>query len=105
MKVGGAEFNGSSLREFCQKWGVAELSVFGSVLRDDFRPDSDIDFLVTWLPDREPRLFDMLEMKDELARLVGRSIDLAQKSVVERDHNPIRRGNILSMAKVVYAAA
>ena len=105
MQVGAAEFDDSSLRAFCEKWGVAELAVFGSVLRDDFRPDSDIDFLVTWLPGRMPALFDMLDMKEELARLVSRGIDLAQRSVVEQDHNSIRKGNILSTAKVVYAAA
>ena len=55
MQVGAIELDDEAIRAFCEKWGVAELAVFGSVLRDDFRPDSDVDFLVTWLPGRKPR--------------------------------------------------
>ena len=105
MRAGHLDYDPEALRIFCEKWGVAELAVFGSVLRDDFRPDSDIDFLVTWAPGRRPRLFAMFEMKDELVALLGREVDLAQRQVVEADFNEIRRRNILESARVLYAAA
>lgn len=105
MKAGHLEFEPEVLRAFCEKWGVAELAVFGSVLREDFRPDSDIDFLVTWAPGRRPRLFDMFRMKDELVELLGREVDLAQRQVVEADRNQFRKAAILDSARVIYAAA
>lgn len=105
VKVGHLEIDDTVLRSFCEKWGVAELAVFGSVLRDDFRPDSDIDFLVTWVPGRMPGYFDMMKMKDELIGLIGRDIDLAQRQVVEADFNQFRKAAILGSTKVVYAAA
>lgn len=105
MQVGRIELDYETLREFCEKWGVAELAVFGSVLREDFRPDSDVDFLVTWLPGRRPHVFRMFDMKDELAALVGRSVDLAQRASVERDYNEFRRAAILEGAQRIYAAA
>lgn len=105
MKAGHLEFDHEVLRAFCEKWGVAELAVFGSVLRDDYRPDSDIDFLVTWAPGVKRTVWEMFDMKDELAALYHRTIGLAQRQVVERDFNPIRRRNILDSARVLYAAA
>ena len=65
MQVGAIELDDEALRAFCEKWGVAELAVFGSVLRDDFHPDSDVDFLVEWLPGRRPRTFALFDMKDD----------------------------------------
>lgn len=105
MRAGHLEFDPDVLRAFCEKWGVAELAVFGSVLRDDYRPDSDIDFLVTWAPGVKRTVWEMFDMKDELAALYHRTIGLAQRQVVERDFNPIRRQNILASARVLYAAA
>ena len=105
MRAGHLEFDAEVLRAFCEKWGVAELAVFGSVLRDDYRPDSDIDFLVTWAPGRKPYLFDMFKMRDELVGLLGREVDLAQRQVVEADRNQFRKGAILDSARVIYAAA
>ena len=105
MQVGAIELDDEAIRTFCEKWGVAELAVFGSVLRHDFRPDSDVDFLVTWLPGRMPRTFRMFDMKDELAELVGRSVDLLHRQSVELDYNEFRRAAILDGAKPIYAAA
>ena len=105
MKAGHLEFDPETLRHFCEKWGVAELAVFGSVLRDDFRPDSDIDFLVTWAPGVQRTYWELCEMKDELSCMVQRAVGLAQKELVESDFNPIRRQNILGSAHVVSAAA
>lgn len=93
------------LRAFCEKWGVEELAAFGSVLRDDFRPDSDIDVLVTWAPGVRRTWKDIWAMKLELEATLGREVGIAQRHVVETDHNPIRRRNILSSARTLYAAA
>ncbi|MEO8541887.1 MAG: nucleotidyltransferase domain-containing protein [bacterium] len=105
MNVGHLEIDDFVLRAFCEKWGVAELAVFGSVLRDDFRPDSDIDFLVTWALGVRRTWKDIWAMKLELEATFGREVGIAQRHVVEIDHNPIRRKNILSSARTLYAAA
>ena len=86
------------LAAFCRRWGVTELALFGSVLRDDFGPDSDVDLLVAFAPGARPSLFDLVEMEAELAELVGRGVDLVtRRSVVESD-NWIRRRAILDSA-------
>ena len=88
--------------EFCRKWHVAELAVFGSVLRPDFRPDSDVDFLVSFKPDA-PRLgLAFFHMQEELKTLVGRDVDLISRKGIERSHNWIRRKNILGSARSIY---
>lgn len=90
---------------FCQKWNISEFAVFGSVLRQDFGPDSDIDVLVTFAPNTKWSLLDHVEMQDELSALLGRSVDLVSKRGIERSRNAIRRKEILGSAEVVYAAA
>lgn len=89
------------LTEFCQKWKVKELSLFGSVLRDDFSPDSDIDVLVTFLPDAPWSMWDLMDMREQLQLLFGRAVDLVEKDALR---NPFRRHEILQNHKVVYAA-
>ena len=105
MRAGHLEFDPEVLRAFCEKWGVAELAVFGSVLRDDYRPDSDIDFLVTWAPGVKRTWKDIWAMKEELREVFLLEAGIAQRHVVEADFNPIRKRNILDSARVVYAAA
>lgn len=92
------------LISFCQKWKIAEFSIFGSVLRSDFRPDSDIDVLVSFAPDAHPTLYDMARMQDELETIFGREVDLISKRGIETSQNFIRRKAILESAKVIYAA-
>ena len=92
------------LRAFCEKWGIAELADFGSVLREDFRPDSDIDFLVTWKFE-SPRPFDFFALKEEMWELLGRDVDVIQRHVLEQDYNEFRREGILGSARTVYAVA
>lgn len=92
------------LTEFCQRWKVRELALFGSVLRDDFRPDSDIDILVTFAPEAKRGVFVLAQMQEELETLFGRSVDLVSKRAIERSQNWIRRQNILEFAQVIYAA-
>ena len=88
--------------EFCQRWKIIEFSLFGSVLRDDFRPDSDIDVLVTFAPDAKRGLLTLAKMKYELEDLLGREVDLVSKHAIETSHNWIRRKEILGTAQVIY---
>ena len=92
------------LSDFCRHWKIIELSLFGSVLRDDFRPDSDIDVIVTYASEAEWSLLDHIEMEGELASLFGRDVDLVTRRSVEQSHNWIRRKGILDSAQGVYAA-
>lgn len=92
------------LVEFCQRWKVSELALFGSVLRDDFRIDSDIDILITFAPDARRGLMTLAKMKYELEDLLGREVDLVNKSALETSHNWIRRNEILGTAQVIYVA-
>jgi len=87
--------------DFCKRWSVSEFSIFGSVLRADFHPDSDIDVLVSFKEDARISLFDMAQMQIELEALFGRSVDLVEKAGLR---NPYRRDEILKAAQVVYAA-
>ncbi len=88
---------------FCSRWGVTELSLFGSVLRSDFGPESDVDVLVTFAPDAGRSLFDYAAMRDELAAIVRRHVDLVNREAVENGANQMRRRSILESAELVYA--
>lgn len=92
------------IQRFCDRWHITEFALFGSVLRDDFRPDSDIDVLVTFDPDLKRGLSETLQMRDELETMLGRKVDFIVKAAIERSENWIRRKNILEAAKVIYAA-
>lgn len=94
----------ADLAQLCRKWCVVELALFGSVLRDDFRPDSDIDLLVTFSPDARWGLFAESQMADEFGSLLGRPVDLVDRRAVERSNNWIRRTDILSTARTVFKA-
>ncbi|HMD99328.1 MAG TPA: nucleotidyltransferase family protein [Terriglobia bacterium] len=88
------------VRDFCRKWKVAELSVFGSVLREDFRPDSDVDVLVTFAMDAQWSLYDWVDMIAELREIFGRDVDLLSSQSLR---NPFRRHEILKTRETVYA--
>lgn len=92
------------VEEFCRKWKITEFSLFGSVLRDDFRPDSDIDVLVTFAPDAKYSLFDLVHAQDELEKILGRKVDMAERQAIEQARNYIRRKHILSTAEPFYVA-
>lgn len=89
---------------FCRRWKIKELSFFGSILRGDFRPDSDIDVLVTFAADARWTFDDHLTMKEELEAMLGHRVDLVEKRLVEKSKNYIRRRHILSHAEAVYVA-
>lgn len=87
--------------EFCRRWNVVELSLFGSALREGFRPDSDVDVLVSFGPDAQVSLFDMVKMQTELETMFKRKVDLVEKASLQ---NPYRRREILQTAQRLYAA-
>lgn len=89
---------------FCQRWKITEFALFGSVLREDFRPDSDVDTLVTFAADADWSLFDHIEMEDELSAVLGRKVDIVSRRAIERSENWIRREAILSTAEPIYVA-
>jgi uncharacterized protein len=88
---------------FCRRWQIVELAVFGSVLREDFRPESDIDVLVTFEPGVRWGLLDMVEAERHLEQLLGRPVDLLNRRAVEQSENWVRRRSILNSARTIYA--
>ena len=91
------------LRELCDRWQITQLELFGSVLRDDFRPDSDIDLLVTFADTARITFFDLDHIERQLSLLFdNRPVDLVTRRAIEQSHNPIRRENILSHSRTLY---
>lgn len=90
------------IEPFCRRWRIREFSLFGSVLRADFGPRSDMDVLVRFEPAAEWDLFHLVEMRDELIALFGRNVDLVEQ---EGLRNPFRRRTILDTREVIYRAA
>jgi len=88
------------IAEFCRKWGVKELSIFGSALGEEFRSDSDIDVLVVFRDNVRWDLFDHMKAEEELERIFGRKVDLVEKKTLR---NPFRRHHILKNHEVIYA--
>jgi uncharacterized protein len=102
MKANKIEIPKGSIEAFCRKWNVKELSVFGSVLRDDFDAQSDVDVLVSFAPGAEMTFEGFLEMRSELSAIFGkRPIDLVEKRLLR---NPFRRYQILTNREILYAA-
>jgi predicted nucleotidyltransferase len=95
---------GEAVTAFCQRWNITELALFGSVLRPDFKPGSDIDVLVSFSESARYSLFDLIHMEEELKKIFGRAVDLVDRRAIERSRNYIRRQEILSSAERVYAA-
>lgn len=89
------------IEAFCRKWKIREFALFGSVLRDDFRPDSDVDVLVEFETDAAHSLFDHVRMESELTLIFGRNVDLVEKAAMR---NPYIRRHALAHAEVVFAA-
>lgn len=86
---------------YCRKWRIRELSLFGSALREDFGPDSDLDFLVSFEPDAGWDLWDLVTMREDLISLVNRNVDMVVKEALR---NPYRRKEILANRVVIHAA-
>ena len=95
------EIDKAALADFCQRWRVSEFALFGSVLTDEFGPQSDVDVLVTFAPDAVWSLFDLVDMSAELEGMFGRRVDLVDSRGLR---NPFRRHSIQSSKRVVHAA-
>ena len=97
-------FDQEKIAEFCQRWKITEFALFGSVLREDFRPESDVDVLVRFASDSHWTLSHMVHMRNELQEMVGRKVDLVSRRGIEASRNYLRRKAILSSAEVVHVA-
>ena len=93
----------SEIAAFCARWKIVELALFGSVLREDFSPASDIDVLFVRRGNQRHTWTELVKMKAELEQLFKRPVDLIPKKAVEEDSNYLRRNAILSSAQVIYA--
>jgi predicted nucleotidyltransferase len=88
---------------FCRRWKVVEFALFGSTVRDDFSPKSDVDALVSFAPDSNWGLFEHLQMRQELKDIFGRDVDLVTRRALEQSRNALLRSEILSTARVIYS--
>lgn len=100
MKFHKIDLPKEKILDFCQRWKITEFALFGSVLRDDFRPNSDIDVLVTFAEGSEYSLFDLAQMQIELKTILACEVDLVEKAGLR---NPFRRRAILNNMEVIYA--
>ncbi len=89
----------SRIMNFCKKWKITRMAFFGSVLRDDFRPDSDVDVMVVFSPDSHWSLFDVIDMKLELELMFKRAVDILEEGTIR---NPIKRRCIYENLETVY---
>ena len=101
MKISNLSFNEKDIESLAKKWGIIEFSIFGSVLGNHFKDDSDIDILIQFKSDIRYSLFDLVELKDELEDLFHRPVDIVEKASIK---NPFRKNKILKTARVIYAA-
>lgn len=92
------------IAEFCTRWGISEFALFGSVLRDDFGPESDIDVLVRFSYGRRYTFKDVLQMEREITDILGRDVDLVDRETIESSENYLRRRAILNSVRLIYAA-
>jgi predicted nucleotidyltransferase len=93
-------FDRQKIADLCRRYGVTELAVFGSAVRDDFRAESDVDVLVSFAPEAHPSLLELVELREDLKDIFGREVDIVERAGLR---NPFRRQAILSTAEVVYA--
>lgn len=91
----------SQIKPLCARWKIREFAIFGSALRDDFGPESDVDVLVSFEPGAGWSLWDLFDLQDELEALYGRHVDLIEKEALR---NPFRKHEILSTRRILYAA-
>lgn len=104
MATLGIDIPHDRLVDFCRKWKIIEMSLFGSVVRDDFGPESDVDVLVQFADDARVSSFDLVDLSDELTAVFGRPVDILTRRSVEACGNPWKVSAILDHAQQVYAA-
>lgn len=102
----GADFgmDDAAIADFCGRWKIKQLAVFGSAVRGGLGPDSDIDLLVTFAPEADWSMFDHYRMENELVELLARDVDLVSIRAIEENPNRVYRREILDSARVIYAA-
>lgn len=98
------EFSQDKIADYCRRWKITELALFGSALRDDFNSESDIDVLVTFDQEAHWTLFDLVDMQEELRNIFSRDVDLVSRRGIESSQNYLRRKAILSSAEVIYVS-
>ncbi len=103
MKVKNIEISMEKIKTFCTDWQVSEFALFGSVLRDDFRPDSDIDVMIQFDANAHPTFWNLEQMEAELKTIFKREVDLITRQGIETSRNYLRRQEILSSVQVIYA--
>ena len=101
LQKNGIFFNYNDIVHLCKKYGVNELSLFGSSIREDFTRDSDVDILVSFNEYSNISLFDIMDFEKEISELLDREVDIVEKEALK---NPIRKKNILSTREIIYAA-
>ncbi|MBI2077215.1 MAG: nucleotidyltransferase family protein [Euryarchaeota archaeon] len=89
----------AAIAAFCRRYGIRRLSLFGSVLRSDFRAESDVDVLVEFVPGRVPGFFGLVDMQDELSAMLGRRVDLR----TPQDLSRYFRSEVVASAEVQFA--
>jgi uncharacterized protein len=99
LQLGAAEVDEAKLADLCRHYQVRELSLFGSAVRGEMRPDSDIDMLVEFLPDASVDLVDYASLMIDLSKLLGRKVDL----VSQKGLKPLIRSSVLEEARLLYA--
>ncbi|MBW6471897.1 MAG: nucleotidyltransferase domain-containing protein [Anaerolineaceae bacterium] len=102
MVLRNIDYSQKELQEFCQRWRITRLEIFGSAIRDDFNEESDIDLLVEYHPDFHRTLVDMEEMQKEIEEIFQRPVDLITRKTIESSQNPYKRQNILDSAVILY---
>ena len=101
MKFHQIDLPKEKISDFCRQYKISELALFGSVLRDDFSPESDIDVLVTFAPDCGYSLLDLVQIQQELTDVFEHKVDLIEKDSLR---NPFRKHTILNNMEIIYAA-
>ena len=99
----GIDLDSEAVREFCRKWKIKVLATFGSIVREDFRPDSDIDFLVDFDEEADWDLADLADMRDELGAILCRRVDMVTRGGLEHSRNWLFRKIVLSSVETIYA--
>ncbi len=103
MALEGKLVSPSKIAAFCKRWKVVEFALFGSAVRKDFTPKSDIDALVSFAPGSDWGLFDHIQMRQELREIFGREVDLVTRRALEQSRNDLLRSEILNTMKVLYS--
>ncbi len=91
-----------AISDFCKRWHIEDLALFGSVVREDFNSDSDVDVLISLPPDVFPSVTEWLAMIRELSSIFGRPVDLLTRATVERDHNSLFKASVLNSTQTMY---